>query len=748
MSVRSRLVPAVFRLCRAPLLIALSGLILSLLPVLTQLEEEFDLGLLYRLRGAERPPEDIVIVGIDHDSALRLQTPNEPQSWPRRLNADVIRNVQASEVELLAFNVFFFSPASDLDDDRVMADAMRRMRSVVLTDYVKPRQVYAGVYLESVIHPTDTLAGAALATAPFLLPKDDNGINRFLVFFGEENQATLPTRLLLAYAWRTAHDDLVGAFMSAAPDAAGFLKRQPMEREQFDALQKDLTALLQSRADLLPILEKDLQQRSIPEKIRQVLRSLLRAHENTGARYFNHYGPARTFPTIPYYQLVASPPAELKRLLKGKIVLVGYLEDFQPENTEGLFHSPYSTISSVELAATALANLLEGKSVLPALTPLKELIWLVLWGLALGSCAQLLSVQRALTLIAALSGGYLLTAWALFRANGLWLPLLIPLIWQAPAASMGCLLLSYLRRVRREEKMQSVIERFIPVDVFSQLTRDEDIKALPSYGRLARGICLATDAGRYSSLAETMEPMALADLMNDYYRILFQPVSRHGGWISDVIGDAMLAIWTAEGDDSETRRNVLQAALEIQQAVRRFERYHGLDFPVRIGIHCGDLRIGYVGTDSRGEIRAIGDTVNIAARLEALNKILGTEILVSEAVLAGVAEDRARRLGQFLLAGKMKPVSVAELISRSGWRAPHLQEFNSRFQTALAHFEAERWPEAHAAFAQLVLQLPDDGPARFYLKTCEARLGMPHPAGTQPPGIRIEKSDAAHPLTK
>jgi adenylate cyclase len=748
MSIRIRLVLEGLRRVRAPLLIALSGLMLGVVPALTQLEQEFDLGLLYRLRGAEKPPEDIVIVGIDHESALRLQTPNDPQSWPRRLNAQVIRNIQASDAELLAFNVFFFSPASDPDDDRDMADAMRRMGRVVLTDYVKPRQVAEGVYLESVVHSTDQLADAALATAPFLLPREDNGINRFLTFFGEEGQATLPTRLLLAHALLKARDDLLRVFGDAAPGAADFLKNQPTEREQFDTLQRELTALLQSRSDLLSILEKTLQQRLIPEKTRLMLRALFRVHENGRSRYFNHYGPTRTFPTIPYYKLAESSSEELLKSLGGKIVLIGYLEDFQPEYTEGLFNSPYSTVSSVELAATALANLLEDKSVLPALTPLKELIWLFLWGLALGSCAQLLSIQRAMVFIAALSGGYLLTAWALFRADGLWLPLFIPLIWQAPAAVMSSVLISHLRRVRREEKMQSVIERFIPVDVFSQLTRDEDIKALPSYGRLTHGICLATDAGRYSSLAETMEPMALADLMNDYYRVIFQPVARHGGWISDVIGDAMLAIWITEGDDSETRRNVLQAALEIQQAVRRFEQTHGLDFPVRIGIHCGELRIGYIGTDSRGEIRAVGDTVNIAARLEALNKILGTEILVSEAVLADIAEIRARHLGQFLLAGKTRPVSVAQLISPSEPEMSRWQELNARFQIALGHFEAERWPEAYAAFNQLVLQLPDDGPARFYLKTCETRLGGAHPAGGRPLGIRIEKSDSARPLTK
>ncbi|BBA35398.1 adenylate cyclase 1 [Methylocaldum marinum] len=736
------------RRARVPLLIAFSGLLLSLIPVLAQFGERFDFGLLYRLRGAESPPGEIVIVGIDHESALRLQAPNDPQSWPRRLNARVIRNVQASGAELLAFNVFFFSPASDPDDDRDMADAMQRMGRVVLTDYVKPRQVSAGIYLESVVHSTEQLTDAALATAPFLLPKDDYGMNQFLSFFGGESQATLPARLLLAYALLTARDDLLGVFGDVAPEATDFLRKETSEREQFDALQRELTVLLQSRSDLLPALESSLQQRPMSERTRLMLRALFRVHASGRPRYFSHYGPARTFPTIPFYKLVDSPSEQLMTALRGKIVLIGYLEDFQPEYTEGLFQSPYSTISSVELTATALANLLEDKSVRPLLTPLEELAWLFSWGLVLGCCAQLLSVKKALLSIAVLSGGYLSTAWGLFLAEGFWLPLFIPLIWHAPAALLSSMLINHWRRVRREEKIHSVIERFIPVDVFSHLTRDEDIKALPSYGRLTHGICLATDAGRYSALAETMEPMALADLMNEYYRVIFQPVARHGGWISDVIGDAMLAIWITEGNDPKTRCNVLQAALEIQQAVRRFEQHHQICFPVRIGIHCGDLRIGYIGTDSRGEIRAVGDTVNIAARLEALNKVLGTEILVSEAVLQGLEENRARRLGQFLLAGKTRPVSVAQLVSAEAVEMGHWCEVNHRFQTALDHFQEERWLEAYAAFSQLVLQLPEDGPIRFYLKTCEARLRGGLAAGDQPLGIRVEKSDSARPLTK
>lgn len=728
-----------------PLAIALSGALLSLLPWRARLEEDVGLGLLYALRGPEAPPQNIAIVGIDHESAVRLQASDDPHDWSRRLHAALIQNARRGSAELVAFNIFFSGSSPDPTADRAMAEAMQAAGNVVVTDYVKPRQIHPGVYVESVVEPLAELADTALATTPFLLPKTSGDAEAFLTFFGEERRATLPTLLFLAYSLRTRSDDLAGLVLPFDPELAALLAgpgSSPNQRVDFDALARGISDRLRAKPKLNAALEEVAAREAAPKPARRLLRSLLRLLREDRTRYFNHYGPARTFRILPYHELVNASPSLPAEAFKNKVLLVGYLDDFQPETLEGLFYTPYSTVSSVELAATALANLLEDKWVQPAFSPPGEALWLLVWGGALGWLAHSsLPALRGAVLITALGGGYLGAAWLLFRTQGIWLPILIPLGWQIPAALLASLALNYFRQTRREERMRAVIQHFIPVDVFSQLTRHEDNGSLLTYGRLTKGVCLATDAGRYTALAEILEPMALARLMNAYYEAIFEPVTRRGGWISDVIGDAMLAVWVDEGDAGTARHEALAAALEIRQAVRHFEKSHELVFPIRMGLHYGDLRIGYVGSAGRGEIRAVGDTVNTAAHLEALNKLLGSQILVSQPLLEGLNAQGIRPLGDFLLAGKSRPVSVTELVSGLD-ELPEPRELFERFREALALFAEARWAEAHAAFMRLNLQFPEDGPTRFYYKTCQTYLAdATLIAGSA--GISIGKSDAA-----
>lgn len=748
MRISPRLALQAFRVGWAPLVVALSGLLLQLLPWQGQLEEDLGLSLLYALRGPEAPPGEVVIVGIDHESALRFQAPDDPHEWSRRLHAEMIHRARDSGARLVAFDIFFSGASSEPDADQAMASAMREAGNVVLTDYVRPRQVLAGIYVEAVAEPVAELAEAALATAPFLLPKNATGTNRFLTFFGEEDErTTLPSLLFLVDTLHISPDRPTRPVLSSEPALAALVAGYAIHdsrRPDFDGLARKLSRQLRTRPDFRATLERPAPNRDHPEAPPR-LRSLARLFTGDGTRYLNHYGPARSFTTLSYHRLVESPPGSLAELLENKILLVGYLEDFQPESTEGLFYTPFSPVSSVELAATALANLLEDKRVTPAFTSLSAAFWLLAWGALLGVCAEALSVQRGLAVIALLGAGYLAGAWAMFRAEGLWLPIVIPVAWQVPAALLASVWLNYLKRARREEKMQSVIERFIPVDVFSQLTRHENSATLPAYGRLVPGVCLATDAGRYTALAETMEPMTLARLMNAYYEAIFEPVTRRGGWISDVIGDAMLAIWLAEDDADAARYEALSAALEIRQAVRRFEQAHKLILPIRMGLHYGELRVGYVGTQERGEIRAVGDTVNTATRLEALNKLLGSQILVSEQLLEGLSVSGIRPLGEFLLAGKTRPVAVAELVAGPD-EQPEPTELHVRFREAMALFRAEKWPDANAAFTLLNLQFPDDGPTRFYHKTCQSYLA--DPAMGTGSGIAVNKPDPARLLNQ
>ncbi|NNG45717.1 MAG: adenylate/guanylate cyclase domain-containing protein, partial [Deltaproteobacteria bacterium] len=126
---------------------------------------------------------------------------------------------------------------------------------------------------------------------------------------------------------------------------------------------------------------------------------------------------------------------------------------------------------------------------------------------------------------------------------------------------------------------------------------------------------------QYTSLAESLGPKDLAGFMNRYYEAVFDPIKRHRGMVSNVVGDSMLALWLTVRDDTASMSNACQAALEISGAMREFRKTHEeMALPTRIGLHSGEIVLGNVGAGHHFEYRPVGDIVNTATRIEGLNK--------------------------------------------------------------------------------------------------------------------------------
>jgi len=254
------------------------------------------------------------------------------------------------------------------------------------------------------------------------------------------------------------------------------------------------------------------------------------------------------------------------------------------------------------------------------------------------------------------------------------------------------------------------------------------------------GVCLSTDAAQYTALAERMNPRALGALMNDYYAAVFQPVTARGGIVSDVVGDAMLALWASNAPDGKLRHAACLAAREINVAARAFSQARNVALPTRIGLHTGEVLLGNVGARDRYEYRAVGDIVNAACRIQELNKHLGTQVLASSESIAELDPQDdlpARALGSFLLAGKSTPLCVHELLPAN---APeNSRALCAEFAGALAVFFSRRWDAAHAAFASLRQRFPDDGPTGFYLGVCQQYRRQP-PAENWSGVIAVDKS--------
>jgi adenylate cyclase len=248
---------------------------------------------------------------------------------------------------------------------------------------------------------------------------------------------------------------------------------------------------------------------------------------------------------------------------------------------------------------------------------------------------------------------------------------------------------------------------------------------------------MVTDAERFTTLAEMLPPDQLSTLLDRYFALLFGIVERHGGVVTDVVGDGTTCVWTVSQPEPGCCHSACHAALEIGQAVAGFNRASApLALPTRIGLNAGWAMVGNVGGSGHFAYSVVGDSVNTASRLESLNKQLGTRLLAEAGMVEGLEEIVTRPLARFLVVGRSQPIRIVELICRQG--EAHDAPLLGASARALACLEAGRVARAAEQFEALLAVWPDDGPARFHLAHCRRLLS----AGAMPdePGlIRLER---------
>ncbi|MEO8465748.1 MAG: adenylate/guanylate cyclase domain-containing protein, partial [Gammaproteobacteria bacterium] len=321
--------------------------------------------------------------------------------------------------------------------------------------------------------------------------------------------------------------------------------------------------------------------------------------------------------------------------------------------------------------------------------------------------------------VAGAYGGF---AYWQFVAHSQWWPLVVPLLAQLPAAVALALWRNYRDLARQRQRVHTVLGYYVPAAVANRLA--EQSTAMESSRQLLHGTCLVTDAEQYTALAERLGPDPLAALMNDYYKVLFRIVEEFGGEISDTAGDSMVAVWATAEPNPDVQARALHASVAMIDAVEAFNRQRpSSQLPTRIGLESGELVIGNIGSEQRYEYRAIGDIVNTAARIQGLNSVLGTRVLVSAATLSGPVVLPTRELGTFLLRGKQLAVRVHEPLATT--RAEFDASTLAAFGAALAAFRAGQWLEALELFTALRQRHRGDGPTRYYAALAEHYLREP-----------------------
>ncbi|MBI5120099.1 MAG: adenylate/guanylate cyclase domain-containing protein [Rhodospirillales bacterium] len=247
-----------------------------------------------------------------------------------------------------------------------------------------------------------------------------------------------------------------------------------------------------------------------------------------------------------------------------------------------------------------------------------------------------------------------------------------------------------------------------------------------------------SDIKGFTQNAETMPPEQVLESLSEYFKHMSQAIHSHKGIIDKFIGDAIMAIWNAPQPDPDPMGNACRAVLACKAAGARLEaefaRRNWPSFFTRFGLHAGEVVVGNVGSQDRMQYTALGAEVNLASRLEALNKLYGTQLLVSETV-ASKLHDRFlfRMIDHVVPAGMSRPFAIFELVGElepgSAFAATDEdKERCQQWEKAFNSYAAHQWDQAWDGFRGFEKAYPDDGPVRVFIARCKGYSMQPPPA--------------------
>ncbi|MEJ2081020.1 MAG: adenylate/guanylate cyclase domain-containing protein [Acidobacteriota bacterium] len=436
----------------------------------------------------------------------------------------------------------------------------------------------------------------------------------------------------------------------------------------------------------------------------------------------NYVGGGRSIPTVSFYQAIDAQSLLPDGYFRDKIVFVGYslaVTDLSQGSAPDHYPSPFDGLSGmasmpgVEIHANILNTILTGKYIdrLPAVPQ-----WVILIGLAILVSLFVLLTERfslkisgSLVLILA----FATTSVLLFIYARVWLLTIQPIALMLLVFGLNIL---YQYRLTEKERAQirRALSGYVSKQVMGEIMKHPD--ELELGGVQVEATVLFSDIAGFSKLSEKTTPRELATLLNDYFTRMGDIIMSREGMINKYIGDAIMAIWNAPLPTRAHGRLACEAALEMRRVVAQTPPIR-----MRVGINTGPMVAGNLGHRERMEYTVIGDSVNLASRLEGANKVFGTVILISETTEALVRDFfLLRQVDRIRVVGKERPVAVFEVMAlRDAADADPLIPLVDSFSRVLDAYEARDWVRAEQLCEVHLDRFPGDFVTQTYLKRCQ-----------------------------
>jgi adenylate cyclase len=434
-----------------------------------------------------------------------------------------------------------------------------------------------------------------------------------------------------------------------------------------------------------------------------------------GKVYIDFHGPAGTYPTYSIADLaLRKAPMEAFR---DRIVLIGPtatgIGDTRPTPFDPVF-------PGVEVHANFIDNLLAGSFVRSGPSEnLVDMLFLVLFSLPVGVAVSVLRPLRSALLLPVVAGLFLLFVQHAFSAHGLLYAVFLPLATLFATYSM-VVSYSFFFEEREKKLVRGAFQQYMAPEVISQVLDRPELLRLG--GDEKQLTAMFSDIRGFTALSEGLTPSGLVELLNEYFSEMTEVIFKNQGTLDKYIGDAMMAFWGAPLDVPDHAARACRAAIEMTSGLARLqERWSQQGRPridIGIGLNTGPMLVGNMGSERRFNYTIMGDSVNLASRLEGVNKTFGTRVIISESTAAEAhSVVTVRELDMIRVKGKTKPVTIYELLGSDDERVRY-RDLIDRFGEALHCYRDGSWPEALALFQRLQRDYPNDGPTRTFIERC------------------------------
>lgn len=659
------------------------------------------------IKSPETASQEIILVGID-DSSLKYFADNGISwPWPRNFYAHLLDYLTESGAKSVIFDLLFYQPDIDRSEtdgaatDQAFAGAIRKNGNVILASQL-----------------TRDALGSHFDSSRFFLDPDKKAD----IISSQFNGILAPIDPLLH---ATHHLGIV----NVEPDADGIIRRIPLIYPFNGRFlpQMGVSAFLSSKIE--------------PARLQRFSKymDIGGTHvplDNTGNYLIHWYGRqtlCQFLKCVPISAVIQSasaiqagvPPQLLPDLFKDKFVIIGVTAG----GLMDLKSTPVSDIQpGMEIWATIILNLIRKDFVQHSGFFLNTLQVAVVAFIVFLFITQIhgISSHALVLFLTALVGMEIFFAWRFYRlALSFTMPISSIIVSYLTHTSLG-----YFIEGQSKRKISKAMARYLHPDLVQQISQDpEQVKM---GGREVEATVMFSDIYDFTTISESFSPHDLVTHLNSYFSVISSFILDHGGMLDKYTGDGIMAIFGAPLPLNDHALLACRAALAHREFSNKLGSGNDLSVAdqfhnrTRLGIHSGKIVAGNIGSSRRMDYTAIGDTVNLSARLEGVNKIYKTKIIISDATFSLIKNEFICRELDFLrVKGKKTPTRIFELIALRNLADNDSYQWIEKYHEALDAYRKGNWENAGALFVTIARENHADSPSLVMAERCRYLIENP-----------------------